>query len=483
MSLSISGRFREELELDFASSVFNDLSTIGNLKEYLRKYETVSDSPATSGMSTPEMIASDTSDSESDYKSIEPTESMVEGAGTTAVDSDLVQIIRSTIAEEMGVELEEISDNTNLATMGMDSLMSLSILGALREKTGMTMHPDLLVNNTSIDKIEMSLGLRTLKAKAVSKTSSTTKTRGSTTISTSQSETQINVSSYPPAKSILLQGSPKTATQTLFLLPDGSGSATSYATIPDIASSSLAVYGLNCPFMTDPESFTIGVRGVCQIYMTEIQRRQPHGPYLLGGWSAGGVLAYEMTRQFIAKGEIVEKLLLIDSPCPVGLEALPSSFHQYCNKIGLLGNGDDSKIPSWLLPHFASAVRELTAYSDSLGTAEGIYHSKMPTTIALWAKDGIVQPGMPKPEWDPKVRMPNSMYWLSNDRKDMGPNGWEKLVGKNNIKCMATSGNHFSMMRQPIVSPSILLLIPSKNSLMISQTQEVAKQTKEALKL
>ena len=90
---------------------------------------------------------------------------MVEDAGITAVDSDFVQIIRSTIAEEMGVELEEISDNTDLATMGMDSLMSLSILGALREKTGMTMNSDLLVNNTSIDKIEISLGLRTVKAK------------------------------------------------------------------------------------------------------------------------------------------------------------------------------------------------------------------------------------------------------------------------------------------------------------------------------
>jgi thioesterase domain-containing protein len=190
--------------------------------------------------------------------------------------------------------------------------------------------------------------------------------------------------------------------------------------------------------------------------MKEIQRRQPKGPYLLGGWSAGGVLAYEMTRQFIAAGEEVSKLLLIDSPCPVGLEALPSTFHRFCDAIGLLGK-PGAKIPSWLLPHFASAVRELTAYSDSLGTAEGIDHSKMPATTAIWAKDGIVtEENKHKLVWDMSERMPNSMYWLSNDRKDLSHNGWNKLVG-NNIQCMATEGNHFTMMRAPIVS------LPSSN--------------------
>jgi iterative type I PKS product template protein len=464
MSLSIAGRFREELELDFASTVFNDLPTIADLKSHLRKFETVTESPATSGMSTPEMMVSD--HSESDFSDFSETETPMDeplskDLGKTRGDADLVHIIRSTIAEEMGVDLDEITGNTDLATMGMDSLMSLSILGALREKTGLNMQSDLLVNNTSIDQIELSLGLRTVKAKASHKISSTINISGPIappreTKATAQPSDSLNLSAYPPATSILLQGSPRTATTTLFLLPDGSGSATSYAPIPDISSKKLVVYGLNCPFMKTPEAFTIGVAGVCQIYMAEIKRRQPTGPYILGGWSAGGVLAYEMTRQFIANGEKVERLLLIDSPCPVQLEALPSSFHRYCDRIGLLGK-PGAKIPNWLLPHFASAVRELTNYSDSLGEVDNIDVSKMPKTTAIWARDGIVHRETdPKPDWDPTVRMPNSMYWLTNNRTDLGSNGWEKLVGGKNIKCMSTSGNHFTMMRQPIVSlPSL----------------------------
>ncbi|KUJ15366.1 ketoacyl-synt-domain-containing protein [Mollisia scopiformis] len=466
MSLSIAGRFREELELDFASTVFNDLPTIADLKSHLRKFETVTESPASSGMSTPEMMVSD--HSESDFSEFSDTETPMDEPlskelGKTTGDSDIVHIIRSTIAEEMGVDLDEITDNTDLATMGMDSLMSLSILGALREKTGLAMQSDLLVNNTSIDQIELSLGLRSIQAKASHKKSSTVIIPAPTSApkeakKSTKSSSSINLSSYPPATSVLLQGNPRTATTTLFLLPDGSGSATSYAPIPDISSKKLVVYGLNCPFMKTPEDFTIGVAGVCQIYMAEIKRRQPKGPYILGGWSAGGVLAYEMTRQFIAQGEKVERLLLIDSPCPVKLEALPSSFHRYCDRIGLLGK-PGAKIPEWLLPHFASAVRELTNYSDSLGEADNIDVSKMPKTTAIWARDGIVHKETdPKPDWDPKMKMPNSMYWLTNNRTDLGSNGWEKLVGGKNIKCMSTSGNHFTMMRQPITTELAALM-------------------------
>jgi iterative type I PKS product template protein len=466
MSLSISGRFREELGLDFRSEVFNEMPTVGDLKKYLQQFETTIDAPSSSGISTPDMVSSDGSDDEDNFELVDT--SPLDDTQMINIQDPLVHTIRSIIAQEMGVDIEEISDNTDLSTMGMDSLMSLSILGALREQTGLKMHSDLLVDNTSIEKIETSLGLRAPKTRTVTKqtkskvtptttsfTNVTNITNVSQSVQTVKFHTDINVASYPPAKSILLQGDPKTATRTLFLLPDGSGSATSYATIPDLAPADLCVYGLNCPFMKDPESFTIGVAGVTQIYMAEIQRRQPKGPYLLGGWSAGGVLAYEMTRQFIAKGEEVKKLVLIDSPCPIGLESLPATFHRFCDSIGLLGKGDPAKTPKWLLPHFAASVRELTAFSESLD--DQLAHidvSKMPETICIWAKEGVVQPGMKQPDWPAGERMPNSMYWLVNDRSDFSPNGWQRLVGSN-VKCVVTNGNHFSMMKDPIVSGAL----------------------------
>lgn len=456
LGLSISGRFREDLEIDFQSSVFEHEPTVDHLKAYMTRFED-EDSTQSSGMSTPEMVSSNSSDMGDDAFDLEDSEDEVSSVPEDSDNAMIVRIIRSTIAEEMGVDLEEITDNTDLATMGMDSLMSLSILGSLREKTGLTLSSELLVENTSVEKIETSLGLRTTKPKNVEIKKTTKITQVSAPVqpaAPTQVAKPINLSQYPKSKSVLLQGNPKTAKNTLFLLPDGSGVASSYTPIPQI-DSDLAVFGLNCPFLKDPAEFNIGIPAVTQIYLAEIQRRQPHGPYLLGGWSAGGVLAYECTRQLIAKGENVEKLVLIDSPFPVGLEALPASFHQYCAKIGLLGDGGLESLPKWLLPHFFSTVRELTAYSDHLGSLTTINTTNMPKTIAIWARDGIVHnKGDIKPDWDPKVRMPNSMDWLTHDRQDLGHHGWEKLVGEGNIKCMSTTGNHFTMMRDPIVSSS-----------------------------
>ena len=38
-------------------------------------------------------------------------------------------------------------------------------------------------------------------------------------------------------------------------------------------------------------------------YIAELRTVQPHGPYLLGGFSGGGITAYEMARQLEADGE------------------------------------------------------------------------------------------------------------------------------------------------------------------------------------
>jgi thioesterase domain-containing protein/acyl carrier protein len=52
-------------------------------------------------------------------------------------------------------------------------------------------------------------------------------------------------------------------------------------------------------------------------YIAELRQVQPHGPYLLGGFSGGGLTAWEMARQLEAAGEEVSLLVLLDTPLPV----------------------------------------------------------------------------------------------------------------------------------------------------------------------
>ena len=52
-------------------------------------------------------------------------------------------------------------------------------------------------------------------------------------------------------------------------------------------------------------------------YIAELRQVQAHGPYLLGGFSGGGLTAWEMARQLEAAGEAVALLVLLDTPLPM----------------------------------------------------------------------------------------------------------------------------------------------------------------------
>ncbi|EFU39754.1 polyketide synthase [Paenibacillus vortex V453] len=57
-----------------------------------------------------------------------------------------------------------------------------------------------------------------------------------------------------------------------------------------------------------------GVGAMAAYYAHIIQSVQPDGPYDLGGYSLGGVLAYEVTRQLQVLGHAVNSVVMLDSP-------------------------------------------------------------------------------------------------------------------------------------------------------------------------
>ncbi len=69
------------------------------------------------------------------------------------------------------------------------------------------------------------------------------------------------------------------------------------------------LYGDAAPHGSLPEA--------AQDYIAELRQVQPHGPYMLGGFSGGGLTAWEMARQLEAVGEEVSVLVLLDTPLPM----------------------------------------------------------------------------------------------------------------------------------------------------------------------
>ncbi|MFL6291049.1 MAG: amino acid adenylation domain-containing protein [Thermoanaerobaculia bacterium] len=90
-------------------------------------------------------------------------------------------------------------------------------------------------------------------------------------------------------------------------------------------------YALQTP---DDRPHAKSVEEMAARYLAEVRRVQPQGPYRLGGWSMGGLIAFEMARQLAAEGQETELLALIDAlppetaDAPATDEELVASFAQ-----------------------------------------------------------------------------------------------------------------------------------------------------------
>ncbi|MGR3761996.1 type I polyketide synthase [Roseobacteraceae bacterium NS-SX3] len=77
------------------------------------------------------------------------------------------------------------------------------------------------------------------------------------------------------------------------------------------------VYGLQARGLLGGEEPHTRMDDAARAYLEEIRDVQPEGPYLLGGYSGGGITAYEMAQQLQDAGEATAALAMIDTPLPV----------------------------------------------------------------------------------------------------------------------------------------------------------------------
>ena len=72
-------------------------------------------------------------------------------------------------------------------------------------------------------------------------------------------------------------------------------------------------YGLQSRGLEDAGEPFATLEEMAAHYAQEIRGVQPRGPYRIGGWSFGGLAAFELARQLRALGEEVEQLVVIDT--------------------------------------------------------------------------------------------------------------------------------------------------------------------------
>ncbi|EEA22390.1 conserved hypothetical protein [Talaromyces marneffei ATCC 18224] len=369
---------------------------------------------------------------------------------------NLVDHVLEIIVSETGVSPDELYNDVYFADLGLDDILSKLIIDRIAEVTAVNLGPNVFQTCDTVGSLKQHL------AQIASRTTSGKKNTMPKLIST---RPQTNKDSdfrqeKPSSLAIRLQGDPQKAQHTIFLLPDGSGTGMAYARIP-LLGPEICLYGLNSPFLSSLEGatawFNCSLEYLAQLWIPAIRSVQHRGPYILGGWSAGGYYAFEVAKQLIYQGDMVSKLVLIDSPCRLIFEALPMEVVSYLSSRNLMGNwgGSNRGTPEWLIKHFDATIKSVGNYTPT--PLESSAQTNMPEVYILWATDGVLTDGgVERSGLDMSVKVTR---FLLDRPPDFGPLGWEELFPGMRLKIARIPGNHFTIVHDPYVSTVNLIRI------------------------
>ncbi|MBW4507961.1 MAG: amino acid adenylation domain-containing protein [Scytonematopsis contorta HA4267-MV1] len=131
----------------------------------------------------------------------------------------------------------------------------------------------------------------------------------------------------------------------IFLVHPGGGYGLVYSLLANKLAKNQPVYALQSQGLDGKKQPLNSIEAMASTYMKAIREIQPSGNYLIGGFSLGGLIAFEIASQLEAAGESVENLLIIDTHPPflnTKIEEIPdddiTSLIIFVEKVGLYFN-------------------------------------------------------------------------------------------------------------------------------------------------
>lgn len=215
---------------------------------------------------------------------------------------------------------------------------------------------------------------------------------------------------------------------SLFLIHDGSGICTHYHRLHTLGR---PVYALHDPKFLDPFDAWASLGEMADEYARQIASTTA-GPYFLGGWSFGGVVAFEAARRLIDQGHGVIGVLLIDSPAPLNHQPLSSHIiDAVTGQVRLPGTETARAIRSLTKRSFASCASLLGTFKPASPSALPV-----PRVFLLRSREGWQDPSNPR-------AIEND--WLQTRRSPRAAlSSWETVTGSK-VAWVDIPGNHFQV--------------------------------------
>ncbi len=196
-------------------------------------------------------------------------------------------------------------------------------------------------------------------------------------------------------------------------------------------------------------------------YIREMRNVQPAGPYLIGGRSLGGMIAYEMAYQLRAQGENVALLALLDS-YPVGYQRLSPNAdsakartRQFRKRVAahaanVRGLPAGEKLSYIIGKSKFGPVRVKSKVWRAIYRTYQTFGRDLPRLFRDVEQFNWLAAQSYRPQaYDGRV----TLFWASKDLRakfDM-IEGWQALAG-NGLELIEIPGTHLDMIKEPHVS-------------------------------
>ncbi|KAF5020202.1 hypothetical protein F66182_7767 [Fusarium sp. NRRL 66182] len=353
-------------------------------------------------------------------------------------EAGMSQILKDIVAEVGGFTEHDIDYKMSLASLGIDSLMQIEIASKVSRlfpgQTGLS-HHSLSECETLEEMDNMLLSVlqpctkqphKALVDKTDNSPTSTSQSVGTVTPTSSSSSNPSET--LPDSLTLPITLHVSEGSQTpLCLFHDGSGQIGMYKRLRAHDRTTYAFFDPKFEGYSGQRFFYSSVEQMAEDYVSMINSNPKHQsfPVILGGWSFGGIVAFEAARLLTLRGADVKGLVLIDSPSPINHEPLPAAIIASITR-----STGHSGSTSALQEEFLSNASLLGRYKpDAFHQTTG----KSLKTTMLRSQDTI----------DTEALCGVRYGWLSRqDVRDAAVADWERLVG-GPVDVLPVPGNHF----------------------------------------
>ncbi|HEX5081469.1 MAG TPA: amino acid adenylation domain-containing protein, partial [Blastocatellia bacterium] len=199
-----------------------------------------------------------------------------------AAPRDLIELKLVQIWEEV-LQRRPIGVRENFFELGGHSLLAVRLFAAIEKRLGRNLPLTTLFQSATIEKLASAI--RQHKEHAI----------------------------WSPLVSLQTQGT----RPAFFCVHPGGGGVFRYIDLARHLGPDQPFYAFQARGLDDDRQDALSdIETMAELYIEAMRRVQPVGPYLLGGWSMGGVVAFEMARQLQALGQSVSLLALLDTVLP-----------------------------------------------------------------------------------------------------------------------------------------------------------------------